>query len=240
MNVVRDETIAIHGGYEGESTRAVAVPIYQTVAHEFIDADHAAALFDLEAAGFHYNRINNPTVDVLEKRMTALEGGAAGLALASGTAAVRYAVRNVTATGANVVCAPQLYGATYTLFAHILPEEGVEVRFAVDDKPQSLEARIDNRTAAVFCESIGNPAGNIVDLPAVCDMAHSQGVPVIVDNTVATPDPPEAFRTRGRRRGPLADQVRGRPRDHPGRAHRRRGVISVGRRTGAISDVLPT
>ena len=187
MNVVRDETIAIHGGYEGESTRAVAVPIYQTVAHEFIDADHAAALFDLEAAGFHYNRINNPTVDVLEKRMTALEGGAAGLALASGTAAVRYAVRNVTATGANVVCAPQLYGATYTLFAHILPEEGVEVRFAVDDKPQSLEARIDNRTAAVFCESIGNPAGNIVDLPAVCDMAHSQGVPVIVDNTVATP-----------------------------------------------------
>jgi O-acetylhomoserine (thiol)-lyase len=185
--IVRDETIAIHGYYEADSTRAVAVPIYQTVAHDFIDADHAAAIFDLEAPGFHYNRINNPTVDVLEKRLAALEGGVGALALASGMAAVKYAVRNITAAGSNIVTAPQLYGATYTMFAHLLPEEGVEVRFAPDDRPESLEALIDDKTAAVFCESIGNPAGNVVDLPAVCEMAHRHGVPVIVDNTVATP-----------------------------------------------------
>jgi O-acetylhomoserine (thiol)-lyase len=184
---MRDETIAIHGGYQADATRAVAVPIYQTIAHDFVDADHASAIFDLEIPGFHYNRINNPTVDVLEKRMAALEGGVGALALASGMAAVRYAVRNVTTTGSTIVAAPQLYGATYTLFAHLLPEEGVEVRFAVDDRPESLEALIDDTTAAVFCESIGNPAGNIVDIPAVCEMAHSRGVPVIVDNTVATP-----------------------------------------------------
>src|SRR5271154_1235250 len=118
--LVRDETIAIHGYYQSDSTRAVAVPIYQTVAHDFIDADHAAAIFDLEAPGFHYNRINNPTVDVLEKRLAALEGGVGALALASGMAAVRYAVRNITAAGSNLVVAPQLYGATYTLFAHVL------------------------------------------------------------------------------------------------------------------------
>jgi O-acetylhomoserine (thiol)-lyase len=184
---VRDETIAIHGSYQADGTRAVAVPIYQTVAHDFIDADHAAAVFDLEMPGFHYNRINNPTVDVLEKRMAALEGGVGALALASGMAAVRYAVRNITTSGSSVVAAPQLYGATYTLFAHVLPEEGVDVRFAADDRPESLEGLIDDTTAAVFCESIGNPAGNVVDLPALCEMAHRHGVPVIVDNTVATP-----------------------------------------------------
>jgi len=184
---VRDETIAIHGHYQADSTRSVAVPIYQTIAHDFVDADHAAAIFDLEIPGYHYNRINNPTVEVLEKRMAALEGGVGALALASGMAAVRYAIRNITTSGSTIVAAPQLYGATFTLFAHILPEEGVEVRFAEDDRPQSLEALIDDSTAAVFCESIGNPAGNVVDLPAVCDMAHSRHVPVIVDNTVATP-----------------------------------------------------
>ncbi len=184
---MRDETIAIHGYYQSDSTRAVAVPIYQTVAHDFIDADHAAAIFDLEAPGFHYNRINNPTVDVLEKRLAALEGGVGALALASGMAAVKYAIRNITTAGSNIVTAPQLYGATYTMFAHLLPEEGVEVRFASDDRAESLEALIDDKTAAVFCESIGNPAGNVVDLPALCAMAHRHGVPVIVDNTVATP-----------------------------------------------------
>jgi O-acetylhomoserine (thiol)-lyase len=184
---VRDETIAIHGSYQADGTRAVAVPIYQTVAHDFIDADHAAAVFDLEMPGFHYNRINNPTVDVLEKRMAALEGGVGALALASGMAAVRYAVRNITTSGSSVVAAPQLYGATYTLFAHVLPEEGVDVRLAADDRPESIERLIDDTTAAVFCESIGNPAGNVVDLPALCEMAHRHGVPVIVDNTVATP-----------------------------------------------------
>lgn len=184
---MRDETIAIHGHYQADATRSVAVPIYQTIAHDFVDADHAAAIFDLEIPGFHYNRINNPTVEVLEKRMAALEGGVGALALASGMAAVRYAIRNITTSGSTIVAAPQLYGATFTLFAHLLPEEGVEVRFAEDDRPDSLEALIDDSTAAVFCESIGNPAGNIVDLPAVCEMAHSHHVPVIVDNTVATP-----------------------------------------------------
>jgi O-acetylhomoserine (thiol)-lyase len=184
---MRDETIAIHGGYEADATRAVAVPIYQTVAHDFVDADHAAAVFDLATPGYHYNRINNPTVDVLERRMAELEAGVGALALSSGSAAVRYAVRNLTTSGTNVVAAPQLYGATYTLFAHMLPEEGVEVRFARDDQARSLEALIDDGTRAVFCESIGNPAGNIVDIQAVCEMAHSHGVPVIVDNTVASP-----------------------------------------------------
>jgi len=184
---VRDETIAIHGGYQGESTRAVAVPVYQTVAHDFINAAHAGAIFDLEAPGFHYNRINNPTVDVLEQRITALEGGAAAVAVASGSAAVRYSVRNVTSMGSNIVAAPQLYGATYTYFAHVLPTEGTEVRFAVDDKAASMERLIDASTRAVFFESIGNPAFNVVDVEEVTAMAHSHGVPVIVDNTVATP-----------------------------------------------------
>ena len=185
--LVRDETIAIHGGYESDGTRAVAVPIYQTVAHDFIDADHAAGVFDLAVPGFHYGRINNPTVGVLESRMAALEQGVGALALASGAAAVRYAVRNLTSLGTSVVATPQLYGATYTLFAHLLSEEGVEVRFATDERPESLERLIDGTTRAIFCETIGNPGGNIVDVPAVCEMAHAHGVPVIVDNTVASP-----------------------------------------------------
>jgi O-acetylhomoserine (thiol)-lyase len=184
---VRDETIAIHGGYEADSTRAVAVPIYQTVAHDFIDADHAGAIFDLESPGFHYNRINNPTTDVLEKRITALEGGTGAMAVSSGAAAIRMALRNVSTAGCNIVSAPQLYGATYTLFAHMLPEEGVDVRFGADDRVESLEPLIDERTRAVFCESIGNPAGNIVDLDALGDLCARRGVPLVVDNTVPTP-----------------------------------------------------
>lgn len=184
---MHDETIAVHGGYQGDSTRAVAVPIYQTVAHDFLDAAHAGAIFDLQVPGFHYNRINNPTVDVLERRVAALERGTAGVAVASGAAAVRYSVRNITAVGSNVVAAPQLYGATYTYFAHVLPSEGTEVRIAADDTATSLEQLIDDNTKAVFFESIGNPACNIVDIEQVASMAHSHGVPVIVDNTVATP-----------------------------------------------------
>jgi O-acetylhomoserine (thiol)-lyase len=184
---VHDETIALHGAYEPDGTRAVAVPIYQTVAHDFESAAHAGEVFDLEVPGFHYNRLNNPTVDVLERRMAALERGAAGVALSSGAAAVRYSVRNLTEMGSNVVSAPQLYGATYTYFSHVLPREGVEVRMAADDRAGSIERLIDSKTAAVFCESIGNPAGNVVDLEALSDVAHSMGVPVIVDNTVATP-----------------------------------------------------
>ena len=184
---MHDETLAIHGGYTADSTRAVAVPIYQTVAHDFIDADHAGGIMDLEIPGYHYNRLNNPTVDVLEQRITALEGGAAAMAVSSGAAAVSMSVLNLVGAGDNFVSVPQLYGATYTYFAHVLPRLGVEVRFAADDSPESIGALIDGRTKAVFCETVGNPAGNVIDLAAVADLAHARGVPVIADNTVATP-----------------------------------------------------
>jgi len=184
---VRDETIALHGGYTPDSTKAVAVPIYQTVAHEFDDADHAAAVFDMDIPGFHYNRLNNPTNQVLEHRLAALELGVGALTLSSGTAAVLYSLQNLAGLGDNIVSAPQLYGTTYTLFVHILPQQGLEVRLAADDTPAAMEALIDDRTKAIFCESIGNPAGNVVDLEAVAALAHFHGIPLIVDNTVATP-----------------------------------------------------
>lgn len=184
---MHDETIAIHGGYTGESTRAVAVPIYQTVAHEFDDAEQAGAIMDLQTPGFHYNRINNPTVDVLEQRMTTLEGGVAALAVSSGSAAVSMSVLNVLDSGDNLVSVPQLYGATYTYFAHVLPRLGIDVRFAPDDRAESIAALIDGRTKAVFCETVGNPAGNVIDLAEVAAAAHRLGVPVIADNTVPTP-----------------------------------------------------
>jgi O-acetylhomoserine (thiol)-lyase len=184
---MRDETIAIHGGYVADSTRAVAVPIYQTVAHDFIDAEHAGAVLDLEVPGFHYNRINNPTNDVLEKRIAALEGGTAALVLSSGMAAVSCAILTVAQAGSNFVVTPQLYGATFTYFAHVLPTLGIEARFTSDDQAGSIAALIDDKTCAVFCETIGNPAGNVVDLEAVAAVAHGAGVPLIVDNTIATP-----------------------------------------------------
>jgi O-acetylhomoserine (thiol)-lyase len=184
---MHDETIAIHGGYEADGTRAVAVPIYLTVAHDFIDAEHAGAILDLEVPGFHYNRLNNPTNDVLEKRIAALEGGTAALVVASGMAAVSYSILTVAHAGSNVVVAPQLYGATFTYFAHVLPSLGIEGRFAADDEAESIRSLIDDRTCAVFCETVGNPAGNVVDLEAVADVAHAAGVPLIADNTVATP-----------------------------------------------------
>ncbi|HXY45489.1 MAG TPA: aminotransferase class V-fold PLP-dependent enzyme, partial [Acidimicrobiales bacterium] len=184
---MRDETIAIHGGYEPDSTKAVAVPIYQTVAHEFVDADHAAAVFDMDIPGFHYNRLNNPTNQVLEHRLAALERGVGALTVSSGTAAVLYSLQNLAGLGDNIVAAPQLYGTTYTLFVHVLPQQGLEVRLAADDTPAAMEALIDSRTRALFCESIGNPAGNIVDLEAAASLAHSYGIPLIVDNTIATP-----------------------------------------------------
>ena len=184
---MHDETIAIHGGYTADGTRAVAVPIYQTVAHDFTDAEHAGAVLDLEVPGFHYNRLNNPTNDVLEQRLAALEGGTAALVLASGMAAVSSALLTVAMAGSNVVVAPQLYGATFTYLAHVLPTLGIDARFAADDRAESIAPLIDGQTRAVFCETIGNPAGNIVDLEAVAAVAHGAGVPLIVDNTVATP-----------------------------------------------------
>ena len=184
---MHDETVAIHGGYEGESTRSAAVPIYQTVTHDLGSAERAGQIFDLAAPGFHYNRINNPTNDVLERRMATLEGGVGALTVSSGAAAVYQSVRNLATAGTNIVTAPQLYGATYTLFAHGLAEEGIEARFAEDCRPESMAALIDDRTRAIFCESITNPAGEVVDLDRLCDLAHDRGVPVIVDNTIATP-----------------------------------------------------
>jgi O-acetylhomoserine (thiol)-lyase len=182
---MHDETIAIHGGYEGDSTRAVAVPIYQTIAHDFIDHEHAGAIFDLETPGFHYNRINNPTNQVLEQRLAALEGGTAALTVSSGMAAISYAVLNLATSGTNIVTTPQLYGSTYTYFAHVLPQLGIDVRFAEDDRPESVEALIDEQTRAVFCETVGNPAGNVVDIEELAAAAHSHGVPLLADNTVA-------------------------------------------------------
>jgi O-acetylhomoserine (thiol)-lyase len=184
---MRDETLAIHGGYEPDSTRAVAVPIYQTVAHQFEDAAQAGRIMDLEIPGFHYNRLNNPTVDVLERRLAALEGGTAALAVSSGMAAVSHCVLNVAGAGDNLVSTPQLYGASYTYFKHVLPRAGIEVRFPADDEPDAIAALIDARTKAIFCETVGNPAGNVIDLAGVAERAHARGVPVIADNTVPTP-----------------------------------------------------
>ncbi|MEQ9285963.1 MAG: O-acetylhomoserine aminocarboxypropyltransferase/cysteine synthase [Cyclobacteriaceae bacterium] len=185
---MKKNSIAIHSGYETEpTTKSVAVPIYQTVAYEFDDAQHGADLFNLAVPGNIYSRIMNPTVDVLEKRIAELEGGIASLAVSSGMAAINYSILNIAEAGDNIVATPQLYGGTYTLFAHMLPKQGIEVRFATSDKAEDLAKLIDNKTKAVFSETIGNPAGNIVDIEAIAKMAHSHGVPLIVDNTVATP-----------------------------------------------------
>ncbi len=181
-------TIGIHGGYKTDpTTKSVAVPIYQTVAYEFDNAQHGADLFNLAVPGNIYTRIMNPTADVLEKRVAELEGGVAALAVSAGSAAVNYSILTIAEAGNNIVSVPLLYGGTYTLFAHMLPKQGIEVRFAEDDSPASLEKLIDDKTSAVYCETIGNPAGNIVDIEAIAEMAHKHGVPVIVDNTVATP-----------------------------------------------------
>lgn len=185
---MKPETLAIHAGYEVEpTTKSVAVPIYQTVAYAFDSADHAAALFNLEAEGFRYSRISNPTTAVLERRVTALEGGVESLCVSTGQAALNYAMLNVCELGTNIVSVPQLYGTTYTLFGHVLPSQGISTRFAASDQPDAIAALIDDKTRAVFCESVGNPAGNICDIAALADVAHAHGVPLIVDNTVASP-----------------------------------------------------
>lgn len=185
---MKDETIAIHGGYTTDpTTHAVTAPIYQTVAYEFDDAQHGADLFDLAVPGNIYSRIMNPTCDVLEQRVAALEGGVGALAVSAGSAAINYAILNLASAGDNIVTVPQLYGGTYTLFAHMLPSQGIEVRFAEDDSAAALEALIDDRTKAIFLETIGNPAGNIVDIEAVATMARKRGVATIADNTVASP-----------------------------------------------------
>src|ERR1700733_502505 len=185
---MRLEAIAIHAGYDGDpTTKAVAVPIYQTVAFEFDSAEHGAALFNLEVQGNIYTRIGNPTNTVLEKRMAALEGGVEGLSVSSGMAAIEYSLINIAEAGDNIVSTPQLYGATYTLLAHIFPKRGIGSAFAVSDRPEDVEKLIDENTRAVYCESVGNPAGNVADIEGLANVAHKHGVPLVVDNTVATP-----------------------------------------------------
>lgn len=182
------ETIAVHGGYSPDpTTRAVAVPIYQTVAYAFDNAQHGADLFDLKVPGNIYSRIMNPTNDVLEQRLAALEGGVGALALASGMAAITYAIQTIAEAGDNIISASQLYGGTYNLFAHTLPLSGIETRFADGRNPAAFGDLVDARTKAIFVESVGNPLGNIVDIEAIAKVAHSHGIPLIVDNTVPSP-----------------------------------------------------
>lgn len=182
------ETLAIHAGYSPEpTTRAVAVPIYQTTSYAFDDTRYGADLFDLKVPGNIYTRITNPTNAVIEQRVAAMEGGMAGLAVASGMAAITYAIQTICEAGNNIVSVAKLYGGTYNLLAHTLPRFGIQTRFAQHDDLQKLEALIDEDTRAIYCESIGNPAGDIVDLQALAEIAHRHGVPLIVDNTVASP-----------------------------------------------------
>ncbi|MCU0896389.1 MAG: aminotransferase class I/II-fold pyridoxal phosphate-dependent enzyme [Burkholderiales bacterium] len=182
------ETLAVHGGYTPDpTTKAVAVPIYQTTSYAFDSAQHGADLFDLKVQGNIYTRIMNPTVDVLEKRVAAMEGGIGGLGLASGMAAITYAIQTIAEAGDNIVSSATLYGGTYNLFAHTLPQMGIEARFADPGDPKAFAKLIDARTKLVFCESIGNPLGNVTDISALATVAHAGGVPLVVDNTVPTP-----------------------------------------------------
>jgi O-acetylhomoserine (thiol)-lyase len=182
------ESIALHEGYKSEeTTKAAAVPIYQTTSYTFDNTQHGADLFDLKVQGNIYTRIMNPTTAVLEQRIAAMEGGIGALGVASGMAAITYAIQCITQVGDNIVSTSQLYGGTYNFFAHTLPNQGVEVRMVSHDDFDGFDQAIDKKTKAIFCESIGNPAGNIVDISRLADIAHKHGVPLIVDNTVATP-----------------------------------------------------
>ena len=182
------ESLALHHGYESEATtKSAAVPIYQTTSYTFDNTQHGADLFDLKVPGNIYTRIMNPTTDVLEQRLAEMEGGIAGLVVASGMAAITYAVQCISDVGCNIVSTSQLYGGTYNLFAHTLPKQGIEVRMVSADDFDGFEKAIDENTRAIFCESIGNPAGNIVDIERLAEIAHKHGVPLMVDNTVATP-----------------------------------------------------
>lgn len=185
---MKAETIALHGGFKADpTTKAVAVPIYQTSSYVFDNTQHGADLFNLDVAGNIYTRIMNPTTAVLEERIAKLEGGLAALALASGMAAITYAIQTLVQAGDNIISTKTLYGGTYNLFAHNLPQQGIEVRFIDPDKPEQIAELVDERTRLVYCESIGNPAINVVDIKAISDAAHAQGLPLVVDNTVPSP-----------------------------------------------------
>jgi len=186
---MKQDSIALHHGYDAGagSTNAAAVPIYQTTSYVFDDTQHGADLFDLKVEGNIYTRIMNPTTAVLEARLAELEGGIAGLCVASGMAAITYTIQCITRAGDNIISTPQLYGGTYNLFKHTFPQQGIDVRMASYDDYEGLEALIDDKTRGLFCESIGNPAGNVVDIERLADIAHRHGLPLIVDATVSTP-----------------------------------------------------
>jgi O-acetylhomoserine (thiol)-lyase len=185
---MKPETLAVHAGYSPDpTTKAAAVPIYQTTSYAFDDTQHGADLFDLKVPGNIYTRIMNPTTDVLEKRLAALEGGVGALALASGQAAITYSIQTIVEAGQNVISSSALYGGTYNLFAHTLPQYGIGVKFGDHRDPASFEKLIDAQTRALFCESVGNPAGNVTDFEVLAEIAHRHGIPLIVDNTVPTP-----------------------------------------------------
>lgn len=184
---MKPETLALHYAYTPDNQKAVAVPIHQTTSFAFDSAQHAADLFDLKEEGNIYSRIMNPTCAVLEQRIAALEGGIAGLAVASGMAAITYTIQTLAEVGDNIISISELYGGTYNLFAHTLPRQGIEVRFVDKDDLAGIAKRIDGRTKALYCESIGNPSGSVVDMAALAELAHEHGIPLVVDNTVATP-----------------------------------------------------
>ena len=235
---MRAETIALHVGYGPDpTTHATAVPIYQTAAYGFDSAEHGAALFNLEVEGHRYSRISNPTNAVLEARVAALEGGVAALSVGSGQAALHYAVSCLTQPGRNIVSVPQLYGTTHSMFAHYLPNLGIGVRFARTDQAADVEAMIDGDTRALYCESVGNPAGNIADLRALADVAHRHGIPLMVDNTVATPILVRPFDHGADIVVEVADEVHGRPRHHHRRCDRRQRAFSMGGAPPAVPHV---
>ncbi|GKW48057.1 O-acetylhomoserine aminocarboxypropyltransferase/cysteine synthase family protein [Halomonas sp. NCCP-2165] len=184
---MKPETLALHHAYAPDNQKSVAVPIHQTTSFAFDSAQHAADLFDLKEEGNIYSRIMNPTCAVLEQRIAALEGGIAGLAVASGMAAITYTIQTLAEAGDNIVSISELYGGTYNLFAHTLPRQGIEVRFVDKDDLAGIAQRIDGHTKALYCESIGNPSGSVVDMAALAELAHEHGIPLVVDNTVATP-----------------------------------------------------
>ena len=236
---MKPETIALHAGFDSDpTTKAVAVPIYQTVAYSFDSAAHGAALFDLEVEGYRYTRIGNPTTTVLERRVAELEGGIDALAVAlRPDRPVLHRCSTSPSSGQNIVSVPQLYGTTHTLFAHILPKFGVQARFGKSDRPADLEKLIDANTRALFCETVGNPAGNICDLEALAAITRRAPHPADRRQHRADADPDPPLRVRRRHRGALAHQVPGRPRHDAGRRHRRQRQLPLGGRACALPEL---
>ena len=187
MSNYKFETLQLHAGHTVDATGSRAVPIYQTTSYVFKDAEQAAGRFALTDAGPIYTRLGNPTQDVLEGRVAALEGGAGAIAVASGSAAITYAIQNVASAGDNIVAASTLYGGTYNLFSATLPRFGITTKFVNPDNLEEFKAAIDDHTKAVYVESVGNPGANLVDLEAIAEIAHAHGIIVIVDNTFGTP-----------------------------------------------------